>query len=345
MTHESLAFLWFILLGVLLSGYAVLDGFDLGVGILHPLARGDRERRTMLNSIGPLWDGNEVWLVTFGGALFAAFPVAYATVFSAFYDAFMLLLVCLIFRAVSIEFRSKVHSTRWRAVWDTGFFLSSLVAAFLFGVAAGNVLAGMPIEASPEGAPIYTGTFVGQLRPFPLLSGLLTVTLFAMHGAIYVYLKTEDELQRRARRWMWGTFFAFLAAFLIVTAYAVLFVPKASDQLRTHWWLWFIPALNVLAIANIPRAIYQGRPGDAFLSSCFAIVAFASLFSVEIFPSLIESNVDPAYDITIYNASSSASTLALMALIAAIGLPFVLSYTVTIYWLFRGKVRLDSSSY
>ena len=345
MTHESLAFLWFVLLGVLLSGYAVLDGFDLGVGMLHPLARGDRERRTMLNSIGPLWDGNEVWLVTFGGALFAAFPVAYATVFSAFYDAFMLLLFCLIFRAVSIEFRSKVKSTRWRTVWDSGFFLSSLTASFLYGVAAGNVLAGMPIEASPEGAPIYSGTFLSQLRPFPLLSGLLTCTLFAMHGSIYVYLKTEDELQRRAKRWMWGTFFAFLAAFLVVTAYALIFVPKASDQLRENPWLWTIPGLNALAIANIPRAIYRGRPGDAFLSSSFAIVAFASLFSVEIFPSLIESSVDPAYDVTIYNASSSASTLALMALIALIGLPFVLSYTVTIYWLFRGKVRLDSSSY
>ena len=213
MSHEVLCLIWFILLGVLITGYAILDGFDLGVGILHYVAGNDRERRIMMNSIGPLWDGNEVWLVTFGGALFAAFPVAYATVFSAFYIAFMLLLFALIFRAVSLEFRSKVHSAGWRRVWDFGFFASSLVAALLFGVAAGNLIAGMPVDADR----VFTGTLWDQLQPYPLVVGLLTVFLFAMHGAIYLYLKTEGELQKKMHRWMWRTFGLFLVFYILAT--------------------------------------------------------------------------------------------------------------------------------
>ena len=196
-SYDNLTVIWFALLGVLLIGYTILDGFDLGVGILHPVARGDEERRIMINSIGPLWDGNEVWLVTFGGALFAAFPNAYATVFSGFYIAFMLLLFALIFRAVSIEFRSKVTSARWRRVWDAGFFLSSLSAALLLGVAGGNILQGMPVEQDLR----VRQSLLQQLNPYALLVGGLVVALFAMHGAIYlneqagiVTEKVSDEL-------------------------------------------------------------------------------------------------------------------------------------------------------
>ena len=200
--------IWFILLGVLLAGYAILDGFDLGVGILHLLARDDHERRLFVNSIGPLWDGNEVWLVTFGGALFATFPEAYATIFSGFYMAFMLLLFALIFRAVSLEFRSKITSIRWRTFWDYGFFASSLLATLLFGVAVGNALRGVPLDERG----LYTGGFWTLLGPYPILVGLLTVAIFAMHGAMYLYLKTEGAVQERLGKWMWHTWGSFPGA-------------------------------------------------------------------------------------------------------------------------------------
>ncbi len=184
--------LWFILLGVLLAGYAILDGFDLGVGMLQLVAKTDEERRIVLNSIGPIWDGNEVWLVTFGGAMFAAFPESYATVFSGFYIAFMLVLLALILRAVSIEFRGKIHSRVWRGFWDYGFFVSSLLASILFGVAVGAAMIGIPLNSKGW----FVGRFADQLGMYPLAVGLMTVAMFTMHGAIYLYLKTEGELQK-----------------------------------------------------------------------------------------------------------------------------------------------------
>ncbi len=342
MSYDLLTFIWFVLLGVLLIGYAILDGFDLGVGILHPfIAKDDRERRLVMNSIGPLWDGNEVWLVTFGGALFAAFPVAYATVFSSFYLAFFLLLTCLIGRAVSLEFRSKVHSRGWRKIWDIGFFLSSLTAAFLLGVAAGNVMAGMELGANYR----YEGGLLSQLYWYPLLVGCLTASLFALHGAIFLYLKTEHELQARIRRAIQPLFYAFAGLYLLVTLVTWWHVPHATVNLKAYPWLWIVPALNALAVLNIPRAMYLGKPGYAFFTSSMVIAALATLFSVAIFPNFVLSTINPAYSITLENARSSAATLQTMLIIAAIGIPFVLSYTAIIYWIFRGKVTLDKNSY
>lgn len=342
MSYDLLTFIWFVLLGVLLCGYAILDGFDLGVGILHPfIAKGDTERRLVMNSIGPLWDGNEVWLVTFGGALFAAFPVAYATVFSSFYTAFFLLLTCLIGRAVSLEFRSKVRSSAWRKLWDTGFFLSSFTAAFLLGVAGGNVMAGMDL------GPKYTyqGDLVGQLYWYPLLVGCLTVSLFALHGAIYLYLKTEDGLQSRVRRVIHPLFYGFAGLYVVVTIATWWHVPHATENLAAYPVLWIVPVLNALAVLNIPRAMHLGKPLYAFFTSSMVILALALLFSVAIYPNFVLSTVDPDYSVTVENARSSAGTLQTMLVIAVVGIPFVLSYTVIIYWIFRGKVRLDPHSY
>ncbi len=340
--YDLLTLTWFVLLGILICGYAILDGFDLGVGILHLfVARDDPERRLVMNSIGPLWDGNEVWLVTFGGALFAAFPVAYATVFSSFYEAFHLLLMCLIGRAVSLEFRSKVHSARWRKLWDASFFLSSLTAALLLGVAAGNILAGM--QLGPQ--HVYEGSLLSQLHWYPILVGLLTVALFTLHGAIYLYLKTEAELQDRIRRLIMPLFYCFAALYFFVTALTWYHAPHALDSLHEYPWLWIVPALNVLAVLNIPRAMHLGRPGYAFFTSSMVILAFACLFSVAIFPNLMRSSIDPAYSITLETARSSQLSLQIMLGIAAIGLPCVLSYTVVVYWIFHGKVKLDASSY
>lgn len=341
MSHDTLALIWFGLLGVLLIGYVVLDGFDLGVGILHPVARSDEHRRVIMNSIGPIWDGNEVWLVTFGGAMFAAFPNAYATVFSGFYVAFMLLLFALIFRAVSLEFRSKTQNPLWRRVWDAGFFLSSLLAALLFGVAGGNLMLGMPVD---EHMIVHQSVFQ-QLSPYPLMVGVLTILLFTMHGAIFLYLKTEGELQQRVERWIWRAFGFFLVAYLLTTMFTLVKVPRAIDNFEHHPWLWLVPVLNVLAVANIPRAMFQHRPVYAFVSSCATIAALATLFAAAIYPNLVPSTIDGAWDLTIYNARSSQKTLGIMLLIAIIGLPFVLAYTTIIHWVFRGKVRLDHSSY
>jgi len=341
LSHELLCEIWFVLLGVLLTGYAILDGFDLGVGILHPGGRSDHERRVMMNAIGPLWDGNEVWLVTFGGALFAAFPVAYATAFSAFYTAFMVLLFALIFRGVSMEFRSKTNSPLWRRLWDWGFFGGSAAATFLFGVAVGNAMIGMPIGSDME----YQGTLLDQLRPYPLLVGAFAVAMFAMHGAIYLYLKTEGQLQERIYHWMWTAFGCFMLLYMLTTIFTFVAVPSAVKNVQDHPWAWVVVILNVLAIANIPRAIHLGRPGYAVISSCCTIAAFVFLFSVELAPNLVASSIRPEYSLTIYNAASSAKTLGIMLIIAIIGMPFVLAYTAVIYWVFRGKVQIGAHSY
>ena len=334
--------LWFILLATLLTGYAILDGFDLGVGIMHFFVKGDENKRIAMNSIGPLWDGNEVWLVTFGGALFAAFPEAYATIFSAFYLPFMFLLYALIFRAVSLEFRSKNNSPLWRGSWDFGFFLASFLATFLFGVAVGNSMIGIPLDHRFE----FTGNLLHLLNPYSLGVGILAVSLFAMHGTIYLYLKTQGSFQKQIYRWMWRSFGVFLTLYLLMTLWTLIEVPRATENFQNFPWAWIVVLLNVLAIANIPRSIYRQKPGLAFVSSCCTIAAFVFLFCIALFPNLATSSVNPqANSLTIYNAASSSKTLGIMALIALLGLPCVLTYTTIVYWTFRGKVTLNEHSY
>jgi cytochrome d ubiquinol oxidase subunit II len=332
---------WFIMLGILLAGYAVLDGFDLGVGILHLAVRKDEERRLFMNSIGPIWDGNEVWLVTFGGALFAAFPEVYATVFSGFYTAFIALLFALIFRAVSMEFRSKRTEPRWRAFWDASFFGGSTVATFLYGVAVGNAMRGMPIGPDKE----FHGTTLDLLQPYALLIGLFAVATFAMHGSIYLYLKIEGELQKRLHRWMWRTYGIFLVLYLFTTIYTLVQVPLATRNFSEHPWVWLVVALNILAIGNIPRAIFRNRAGQAFASSCATILAMTFFFGVALFPDLVHSSLNPEWSLDVYNGASSQKTLAIMRNIAFMGVPFVMAYTAAIFWVFRGKVKLGQFSY
>ncbi len=333
---------WFILLGILLAGYAILDGFDLGVGILHGLAKTDHERRLFINAIGPIWDGNEVWLITFGGALFAAFPEAYATVFSGFYIAFMLLLFALIFRAVSIEFRSKVHAVAWRRFWDFGFFLSSLIASVLFGVAVGNGIIGIALDSNGD----YIGTFADLLNPYSLVAGLVAAALFATHGALYLFLKLpECEARERVRGWMWHTWGIFLVLYVLGTIYTVGAIPRSLANFERFPWAASIVVLNVLAVANIPRSVFHNRPVQAFASSALTIACLVALFSVALFPNLVAASNDPANSLTIYNAASSPGTLHTMLIIAIIGMPFVLTYTIAVYWTFRGRVVLSDHSY
>ncbi len=332
---------WFILLGVLFTGYAMLDGFDLGVGALHLFTRTDEERRLMLNSIGPVWDGNEVWLVTGGGALFAAFPNVYATVFSGFYLAFVLLLVALIFRAVAIEFRSKQPMRWWRQMWDIGFSAGSILSGLLIGVAMGNIAWGIPLDGRGE----FAGTFWSLLGLYPVLLGITTVALFMMHGAIYALMKTDGPLHERLRSWINNAIIFFIICYAVTTMATLLYVPQMAARVRSNPWLFSIAVANMLAIANIPREIHRGRDGRAFISSCVAMVALMGLFGLEMYPNLVLSNPDPAHSLNIHNAASSQKTLGIMLTIALIGVPVVLAYTISIYWIFRGKVKLDRMSY
>jgi cytochrome d ubiquinol oxidase subunit II len=337
----DLATIWYFLIGVLLAGYAILDGFDLGVGTLHLLHKGDTARRVSLNSIGPVWDGNEVWLVTGGGALFAAFPEVYATVFSGFYLALILLLFALIFRAVAIEMRSKQPMQWWRSFWDWSFSIASMVAPLLFGVALGNMVVGIPLGADHN----YAGTFFALLNPYALLMGVTTVALFAMHGAIYLLMKTEGTVHDEVRRWVKPAMLAFIILYVALTFASVLFVPHIGEALRDRPWLWLLALLSILTMADIPREISKKRDRMAFLASMVTIALMMALFAGGMFPYLVLSNPDVAQSLTTANAASSQKTLAIMLVIALIGMPMVLAYTISIYWIFRGKVKLSSTSY
>lgn len=332
----DLNLIWFTLLGVLLAGYAVLDGFDLGVGMLVPLARTDHERQLLIASIGPIWDGNEVWLVTFGGALFAAFPEAYATVFSGFYIVFMLVLLALILRAVSLEFRSQVESPAWRSTWDVLFCFSSALATVLFGVGVGNAMVGVPLDERG----IYVGGFFNLLNGYSLSVGLLAVTMFQMHGALFLLMKVHGAVHERIERWVFRFYVAFLASYALVTMLTILQIPRATDPLHDSPVTWLIVVANIVAVSLTALFIHRKHWGPAFSGSTAAIVAFVLLLGLALFPNLVTSNPTPENSLTIYSAASSQKTLQIMLIIAMIGMPFVLTYTGLIYWIFRGKVQI-----
>jgi cytochrome d ubiquinol oxidase subunit II len=255
----------------------------------------------------------------------------------------MIVLAALIFRGVSMEFRSKQEWPAWRTFWDVAFCVASTLATFIFGVLVANCILGLPLDK--DGDFTRAVTLADLLRPYPFAVGLFAVATFAMHGSIYLYLKTEGELQRRIHRWMWRTFALFLLLYVVVTIFTLATNERSTAKYREYPWAWAVVALNVLAIANIPRAIYQGRPFDAFVSSSCAIAAFTFLFGLTLAPNLIVSTVDPAYSLTLAKAASSNKTLEIMTVVACLGLPFVLAYTITIYWVFRGKVQIGKFSY
>lgn len=326
---------WFILIGVLLTGYAILDGFDLGAGALHLFSKNDHDRRIILNAIGPVWDGNEVWLLTGGGALFAAFPNVYASAFSGFYTAFMLVLMGIIFRAVAIEFRSKEDSPRWRGFWDKAFAIASISLSVLMGVALGNLVIGVPVDARGE----YAGSFWTLLsHPYPIIVGLTTLAMFMLHGSIYLVLKTGGEFHQQVRQWVRNSMIFYFVMYAILTVTTFIFAPQMAARFQSMPFLIILPILNILALANVPREIHHGRDFLAFLSSCFSIVANLTLFGIGMFPNMLPSNPVPENSLTVLNSASSTASLTIMMTIAIIGVPFVLAYTAGIYWVFRGKV-------
>ena len=339
---SSLEFIWFTAFVILLTGYAILDGFDLGVGMLHLFSKKDHERRLMLNSIGPVWDGNEVWLVTAGGALFAGFPDVYATVCSAFYAPIMILLSGIIFRAVAIEFRSKQPMAWWRWTWDFFFSFASLVIAMALGITLGNLIRGIPLDAYKE----FTGNLSDLLSPYALLVGVLTTVMFCMHGSIYLMMKTEGDFHEKMRRWVNPSIIAFIICYAITTMATLIYMPHMSEAIKMRPGFFVVALLNMLAIANIPREIFHGRDGRAFMCSCLNIICLLALFAIGMYPNVVRAINDPeALSLTIYNSASSTKTLEILLLMALIGIPLVVSYTIAIYWIFRGKVKIESHSY
>jgi cytochrome d ubiquinol oxidase subunit II len=342
MPELSLAFLWYLVMFAAVVFYAVLDGFDLGVGSLHLFARDDRERRIFLNAIGPVWDGNAVWLVIIGGALFAGFPEAFATVFSAFYVFSMLLLFGLIFRAVSIEFRSKHESVRWRRSWDIAFCLASILIAFGTGLVMGNLILGIPLDAHKD----FTGHFLGFITPYPILFGLTTVTLFAMHGSIYLVMKTEGSLHQHLKKLVTRCIQAFISCYFLLTLATFYYAPYMASRMKEYPVLFLLPLASLLAILNVPRQMHKDNSGWAFISSALSICGLLSLFAIGSFPRIIRSSIDPDnFSLVINNSASSELTLKILLIIVLIGLPLVLAYGYYIYRVFRGKVRLDDHSY
>jgi len=338
---SALQVIWFVLIGVLLTGYAILDGFDLGVGFWHLFAKKDTERRTLLNAIGPVWDGNEVWLLTGGGAIFAAFPHVYATVFSGMYLALMLVLLALIFRAVSVEFRSKEQSQRWRNSWDVAFALGSVIPALLFGVALGNIMRGLPLN--PDWT--FTGTFFTLLNPYALLIGLVGFAMIITHGALYIVLKTEGGLAAQAGKWAQGSWWAYALLFLAGTVFTATTQQHLLENYLRVPALWLLPVAVLIAVALIGVFNRLGRARLAFGASVISIAGCMGLVGVSLFPRIVPALGRPALSLTVANASSSELTLLTMLILALIGMPIVIGYTIWAYRTLGGKAEAGPGGY
>jgi cytochrome d ubiquinol oxidase subunit II len=328
----ALQILWFVLWGILWAVYFMLDGFDFGTGMLRNfLARDESERQVALASVGPVWNGNEVWLITAGGATFAAFPLTYASMFSFLYLPMLVILFSLILRGVSVEFRGKNDSPRWRSTWDWVLAVTSLTAPLVLGVGFGNIFKGLPIASDG-----YKGSFLMLFNPYGLLTAILFVVLFLQHGALWLSMKSDGGLSQRSSRlagilWYFVLFVA--AAFLVLTAFAT----KLYDNYFSHPLWLTVPVLAVASLVFIKVLHAQGRGLGAFLCSCALIVLVVATGLVGLFPNLIPSNLDPGSSLTIFNSSSGPYTLRLMSIVAAIFVPIVIVYQVLVYRFFRAK--------
>jgi cytochrome bd ubiquinol oxidase subunit II len=363
--YEIMRLIWWALLGILLIGFAVMDGFDLGVATLLPfVARTDIERRIVINTIGPVWEGNQVWLVLGGGAIFAAWPILYATAFSGFYLAMFIVLAALIVRPVAIKFRSKIENARWRAIWDTAIAVSGLVPALIFGVAFGNVILGVPFKFDDTMRMTYEGNLFGLLNPFALLSGLISVAMLTLHGASYLALKASGAIVDRAVRV--GRVMAPLAIVLFILAgvwvafgvdgYVITsnlphdgpsnpllkIVTRQTGAWLTNYgtfpWILAAPVVAVAALAITPFLLAARRAGAAFIASGAGVAAIIATAGLSIFPFMLPSSLEPGASLTVWDASSSHLTLKIMLFVTAVFLPLILLYTAWVYRVLRGPV-------
>ncbi len=338
----SLQLIWYVLYVIIIAGYAILDGFDLGVGMLSPfVAHTDTERRLMLNAIGPVWDGNEVWLVLGGGALFAAFPLVYASLFSGFYLAMMLVLLVLILRTVAIEFRSKRESRRWRTWWDLVFATSSFGITILLGVALGNVIRGVALDRSG----VMDVSLAGLLNPFSLAVAVTAVAMFSLHGGIFLCQKVEGELLGRVTALVPKLMLTFFVLMTGLIGWTLLRTETFAQNYRDRPWIAVFPALALVAALGAWRQIRRARHFTAFLASAAMIAMLLCAVAAGLYPVMIPSATDPAFSLTVHNAAAADDTLTVMLVFAVIGMPFVLLYTAGVYYFFRGRVQLDDESY
>lgn len=334
--------LWYLVVGLLFSGYAVLEGFDYGAGAWHLFFKKDLSRRVAINAIGPLWDANQVWLIIGGGALFAGFPVMYATMLSAMYIPFMLFLILLVLRSASIKFRSAEEMLWWRKTWDITYFLSNVLIAFLLGVVIGNLLIGFELGENYK----YTGgVLLSFLGPYPIMVGFTTLSLFMTQGAIFLLLKTEGRLHARLTFLLKKGMIFFILSFVATSLYTLLFIPGVIDNFKEQPIFFIIPVLAFLAVANVPRLASKKKYFQAILFSSLTMAFLLMLVAFQLYPVLLPSTIDPAYSVTIYNAASSQKSLGIMLTMVVVGAPLLAAYLAFLYKTFNGKVQLDDTSY
>ena len=366
--YATLRLIWWLILGALLIGFAIMDGFDLGIGATFRfLGRTDEERRALLESIEPVWEGNQVWFILAGGAVFAAWPLLYAAAFSGLYLAMFVLLLALILRPVGFMFRNKIPDPRWRNAWDWALLIGGAVPALLFGVAFGNLFLGLPFHFDELQRPVYTGGFFGLLHPFALLAGVVSLSMLIMHGSVYAALKVGEPMSGRAAAL--GRVAALVYAICFIAAGIWVASALAGHQIvsqanvlgpsnpmtkhvavnqgawlgnyRTHGILWLAPAIALLA-AGVTRGLLGARrPGVAFVSSCLTLAGTILTAGLALFPFLMPSSAQPDQGLTVWDASSSAPTLFLMLVIVAVFLPVVLAYTAWVFRVLRGRITLE----
>jgi cytochrome d ubiquinol oxidase subunit II len=366
--YEVLRLIWWVLVGVLLIGFAVTDGFDLGVGALLTLVgKTDKDRRVMINTIGPHWDGNQVWFITAGGAIFAAWPLIYATAFSGFYLALALTLIALWMRPLGFDYRGKLKNKTWRQAWDWALFAGGIVPSLIFGVAFGNLLLGVPFELDDTLKATYTGSFFGLLTPFALLSGLVSVAMLLNHGSTWLQLKTDGDLQARAKNVSVVLSIATLVLFALAGVYLAMgvegyVITSAIDTKATSnplnktveitsgaWlanysaypWMIIAPVLGLGSALACAVASYAGRSGWAFVASALTITGIILTAGFSMFPFLMPSSTMPSASLTVWDATSSLLTLKVMFGVACIFVPIVLSYTLYGFWVMRGRIKQD----
>lgn len=334
--------LWFLVVGLLFSGYVILEGFDYGAGAWHLFFRKDLSRRIAIKAIGPLWDANQVWLIIGGGALFAGFPVMYATMLSSMYVPFMLFLLFLVLRSAAIKFRSAEDMKWWRQTWDIIYFASNVIISFLLGVVLANILEGLEIGENHT----YNGSvFFGFLNPYAIMVGLTTLALFMTQGAIFLLLKTEGRLYTRLTFLLKKAMVFFIVSFSIMTLYTLIYVEGVTDKFVEHPEYFGLPVLAFLAIANVPRLVSKKKYAIALIFSSLTMAFLLMLVAFQLYPVLIPSTIATEHNINIYNAASSQKSLGIMLTMVVIGAPLLAGYFLFLYETFHGKVQLDETSY
>lgn len=367
--YATLKLVWWSFIGVLLIGFAIMDGFDMGVTAWLPfLGKNDNERRVIINSIGAVWEGNQTWLITAGGAIFAAWPFVYAAAFSGLYIALLLVLFALFFRPVGFDYRSKLPNPHWRNAWDWGLFVGGAVPALIFGVAFGNLLLGLPFHFDHTLRSFYTGSFWALLNPFALLCGVVSLSMLMMHGAVYLELRTEGAVQKRARKAALASGIICAAAFALagvwlsvgIEGYQIMSMPDANsafsplskvvEKTNNGWlanyhhyaWMVIAPVSGFIGIAGALWLGRIGRQGYAFFLSAMAIAGIILTAGFSMFPFIMPSSTDPNSSLTLWDAVSSKKTLGIMLVVTVIFLPIILAYTSWVYRVLRGKITVQS---